>query len=161
MSKVNKDKFLASVNQAGPNGCWIWTGQIMPTGYGQLGRHDYAHRVSYQLHKGAIPAGANVCHSCDVPACVNPDHLWLGSQLDNLQDMAQKGRSTRGAANAGAKLSEQQVIEMWDLHRAHVRQKVIAAVYGVHAQYVSLIFSGRRWQHIFNQQMDTEVAVRV
>lgn len=150
--------FLAKVNQAGPNGCWLWTGRTLPKGYGQLGRHDYAHRVSYELHKGPIPEGKRVCHSCDTPRCVNPEHLWLGTQAENLQDMAMKGRSTRGASNPQAKLTEQHVHEMWDMHMIGARQKEIAAKFGVHAQYVSLIFSGRRWRHIFNQKMSTGVA---
>lgn len=154
-------KFLAQVDKSGPNGCWIWTGRTLPpSGYGQLGRHDYAHRVSYDLHKGPIPKGKRVCHSCDNPPCVNPDHLWTGTQAENLQDMALKGRSTRGASNPQAKLTEQQVHEMWDLFLSGVRQKTIAAKFSVHAQYVSLIFCGHRWKHIFDQKMGAGIASR-
>ncbi len=130
----------------------------MPNGYGQLGRHDYAHRVSYELHKGPVPRGKLVCHSCDTRACVNPDHLWIGTQGDNLADMAKKGRSTRGASNPQAKLTEQQVLDMWDLHEAGEYQAEIAAQFGVHAQYVSLIFRGHRWRHIYNRKMGIGVA---
>lgn len=78
------------------SGCWLWDGYCMPNGYGVV-RDDertkiLAHRASYAVHNGPIPKGMNVCHSCDVPSCVNPSHLWVGTQADNLDDMTKKGR---------------------------------------------------------------------
>jgi hypothetical protein len=73
------------------HGCWIWQGPEAGE-YGAWGRHDYAHRASWRFYYGEIPDGLNVCHTCDVPKCVNPEHLFLGTQHDNLKDMYAKGR---------------------------------------------------------------------
>lgn len=79
-----------------PNsGCWLWESGLNSNGYGILfcgGYRGYAHRFSYAHFKGPIPDGMYVCHSCDVPSCVNPDHLWLGTQVDNMRDCRRKGR---------------------------------------------------------------------
>lgn len=82
-----------------PNsGCWIWIGNANRDGYGLLtgsrkGKPYFlAHRVSWEMHKGAIPDGLHVLHRCDMPACVNPDHLFLGTHSENMHDMGRKGR---------------------------------------------------------------------
>ena len=77
--------------------CWEWQGSLSPNGYGRIaiGRNKspvYAHRIAYVLAYGDIPIGVQVCHTCDNRKCVNPRHLWLGSQQDNLEDMRSKGR---------------------------------------------------------------------
>lgn len=92
---------FAKLYRVDASGCWLWTSRVNDWGYGFFSyRGDgAAHRVSYLLFRGPIPKGKNirVCHTCDVRLCVNPDHLWIGTQQQNIQDCAQKGRHTNGA----------------------------------------------------------------
>lgn len=92
------DKFMDRVMPEPNSGCWLWTGHVNCRGYGQVSFRGTkyggrtAHRVSYILFVGAIPTGMFVLHKCDVRCCVNPDHLWLGTHLDNQRDKCRKGR---------------------------------------------------------------------
>jgi hypothetical protein len=109
---LTKERLLAKTVQQGE--CLLWTGHTTGNGYGGIkhrGRTLRAHRVSYELHTGPIPAGMEVLHRCDVPACVNPEHLFLGTHADNMKDKSAKGRVARnfGEANGRAKLTDEQV----------------------------------------------------
>lgn len=89
-----KSRFFKHVKKT--DGCWIWTGYCQKNGYGTIhcgkGSIKRAHRISYEIHCGKIPDGLYVCHKCDNPSCVRPDHLFLGTQLDNIRDCISKGR---------------------------------------------------------------------
>lgn len=128
--------------------CWIWQRATDRDGYGQLRREGSliaAHRFLYEVFNGPIPEGKNVLHHCDTPPCVNPDHLFLGTQQDNLADMCAKGRQAKGATHGSAQLTENDVLAI----RADDRlQKEIAVDYGISQSHVSNICSGRFWPHV-------------
>jgi hypothetical protein len=122
-----------------PNECWEWSGGRHGKGYGQFGNPTTkAHRVAWELYRGPVPDGLHVLHSCDNPPCVNPNHLFLGTNLDNVNDKVAKGRakSLRGEASPSAQISEVIARKI----RADPRtQGVIAAEYGLAQTTVSAI----------------------
>jgi hypothetical protein len=100
MAKDVIKRFLSKVSKS--DGCWEWTASKQTYGYGKMwfnGRLECAHRISFILFKGEIPKGIFVCHVCDNPPCVNPEHLFLGTVGDNIRDMVKKGRHFRPKYN--------------------------------------------------------------
>ena len=136
--------------------CWLWTGYIQRGGYGVLvtkaasGRwhHSMAHRLSYLLYVGRLLPDHDVCHRCDVRACVRPDHLFLGTRLDNMRDAQRKGRTSRGATSFHAKLTEAEVRAIREARRQGVQGQVLAERYGVSENTISGIIHGRTWAHL-------------
>lgn len=130
-------------------GCWLWTGALSSNGYGRVSSNHrqigQAHRLFYALHKGPIPTGMFVCHKCDTRSCVNPDHLFLGTRIDNINDMVRKGRSTLGVKNPGSKLTEAEVIDIF-MSRLKLRQ--IATQFGISVTQVDYIRNRRHWKHV-------------
>ena len=139
-----KSKFI----EKSRSDCWLWTASTLPSEYGQFGvdgKVKKAHRVSWELHKGPIPEGLCVCHKCDVPSCVNPNHLFLGTNAENSRDMAKKGRAPRGERSGHAKVTEDQVRAI----RADTRlQREIAPDYGLSQATISQIKLRSRWAHV-------------
>lgn len=137
------------------DGCWRWSGAKNSGGYGHLnvsGKHWFAHRLSYTEHVGPIPRGLNVLHRCDVRDCVNPDHLFLGTQGDNVQDMMSKGRgrsrpnSMPGERSPQAKLTWGQVAEIRRLAKSGVTYREIALMFKSSRSNISGIVSGKNWK---------------
>jgi hypothetical protein len=132
------------------SGCWLWIGSWNADDYGTInmgGKSTLAHRLSYALHRGEIPENICVLHSCDVPCCVNPEHLFLGTPLDNVTDMERKQRSCHpaGEHHGRAKLTEDDVRAI----RIDLRgQRVVAKDYGVSAHTVMSIRHGRIWKGV-------------
>ena len=94
------ETFWQQVNKT--EGCWLWTGSLTEKGYGKVTykRRTYrAHRLIYEKLVGPIPTGYFICHTCDVPNCVNPNHLWIGTHKENMRDMCIKGRAATGERN--------------------------------------------------------------
>lgn len=128
-------------------GCWIWLGSLSRIGYGSIkidGKTTKAHRASWIAHRGEIPAGLKVLHKCDVRCCINPDHLFIGTQADNVHDMISKGRrpSFRGVLNGRSKLNAEQVRE---IRAASGTNVAIARQFGVGKSMVSYIRNGSYW----------------
>jgi hypothetical protein len=136
-----EERFNAFVNKT--TSCWLWTGATN-RGYGLLwvdGKHELAHRVSYSIHKGLL-GDLCVCHTCDTPLCVNPDHLFLGTREDNNLDARHKLRHAFGERNGHARLTKEQVA--W-ARASQLPQAEIARILGVHQSHVSRIRSGDAW----------------
>lgn len=140
--------------------CWLWTGHRNNDGYGSLRRGDKmikVHRLSWELHFGTIPDGTEVCHHCDNPACVRPDHLFLGTHLDNMVDRDSKGRSgshlRRGELNGQSKLTASQVQDILRRYAAgNTTHHRLASDFSVSPALISHILSGRAWQHVTRTQ---------
>ena len=145
---IAKERIENKVERIPEGGCWVWMGTTTVRGYGQLIKDTKklsAHRASYEAFVGQIPKGMNVCHTCDNVSCVNPNHLFLGTQKQNLQDMARKGRSTRGEKNPSAKLTEEQVnqIRMMD-----ETCSFISKIFNVSVSAISAIKRKERWSYV-------------
>lgn len=145
------ERFWAKVQKGEDGGCWLWTG-AKNQGYGvlqrrEIGRVVSAHILSWERHNGPIPNGMCVLHRCDVRACVNPGHLFLGTRADNAADMTSKGRSLRGSRQPNSKLSENDVARIHCLRTEGLTHKAIASRVGVGRPCVSRILSGHSWTH--------------
>lgn len=146
LTPADSQRFWSKVDQRGNSDCWLWTASRIPGGYGQFvvrGRPEKAHRVAYSLTHGPIPRGAHVLHSCDIPHCVNPAHLALGSPVENMRDRQVRGRQ-RHPGPLGA----------WE--RAYLEESLrggayhtdLAATYGVTLATVSRIAGELRAQGV-------------
>ena len=134
--------------------CWNWQ-RLHETGYGKLrvaGKLLFAHRLSWEMFRGPIPLGMWIMHKCDNRACVNPDHLQVGTPLDNVRDMVAKGRQRwipkPGSANGYAKLSEEKVIRIRAMRAAGMTQQSIADEMNISRGNISMITARKVWKHI-------------
>ncbi len=144
-----------------PNsGCWLWTANLQPPPSLPYGRFQvskrksgYAHRVSWELYRGDIPAGLSVLHKCDVPYCVNPSHLFLGTYADNNRDKENKGRANhaKGIGHGMTKLSEDQVSTVKGLLGVGVSTRELSRRLNIHRSTIMDIKRGRTWKHHIDQ----------
>lgn len=141
-------RFLNKVNTDGK--CWIWTAAKDNGGYGRfkVGKSElYAHRYAWEVLFGEIPAGLMVCHKCDIRNCVNPEHLFLGTQQDNMTDKVLKGRGANGERNGQSKLTKLQVDEIRRRYATGVfTQRYLAKMYGVHQALIHNIITYKSWR---------------
>jgi hypothetical protein len=173
MDKKTLARFWSKVDKNGPvppvcperGPCWLWIGATNKGGYGVLcklgptgkwNRLELAHRILLEhLLKRELGDDECSCHHCDIPGCVNPDHLFKGSRADNLADMRRKGRGApmprrdmRGEKSPRAKLTASLVVEIRDKLASGVEQRELAGIYGVSEANISAIKSRRSWGHI-------------
>lgn len=152
-------RFWRHVRKAGPDGCWEWQGSRFrkggSKGYGRMfekhgGKRRLLspHRVSYELHIGTVPDGQGVLHSCDNRACVNPRHLFTGTDMDNKRDAVQKGRHAFGARVGNSRLSGGTVRAVRMRHRAGESQAALAREYGVHPSTIYAVVHRKWWRHV-------------
>ena len=142
------ERFMQKVHKA-ENGCWLWTAYRMKNGYGLFrtpARHELAHRTSYRLFTGLLDQ-RDVMHACDTPACVNPEHLSLGTRKENMQDAKRKLRMRVGELHGRAKLTNAQV-EFAKI--APGLQREIAAELGVSQGHISFIRNGNQSHQVKN-----------
>ena len=152
MKLTVREKFLAKICIDRTSGCWLWQGSIIPDGYGSVrfeGKKHVAHRVAWRLFRGLIAPGLVVCHKCDVRACVNPEHLFLGTHADNMRDMTNKLRNPRGEKRSSAKLTTQQVSRIKTmLAEDLLYMSEIAREFEVSESTIHAIKAGDRWKDV-------------
>ena len=140
------------------NGCWEWQGYLASgTGYGVMSvgnRPKGVHRVAYELNHGPIPKGMCVCHTCDNRKCIRPDHLFLGTKADNLEDMRAKGRQAKGkkvsnpgSTNGNSRITEDDVRKIRQQYEDGVAQVELARRFGIDQTNVSCIVRRVTWKH--------------
>lgn len=133
------------------DGCWEWTAGKIPFGYGRLnlnGTRFVAHRCSWVIHFGDIPKGMCVLHTCDNPACVRPDHLFLGTYSDNTRDAMRKGRHIKGEVVGSSKLTSKDVLEIRMRSDNGETFASISRRFGVKESTIRSIVYGKTWKHV-------------
>lgn len=149
-------RFWSKVKLRSRNQCWLWTARQFRYGYGnfsvEVGRTTGAHRFAWELEHGAIPDGLRVLHKCDNPPCVNPDHLFLGTQADNVADMIAKGRkvngSHEGSANGRAVLTEDDVLEIRRRCAGGETQRALSQAFGISSSQIGYIVRRESWTYV-------------
>lgn len=145
---INSFFSKVQVPQDYENECWIWTAYKDKDGYGKF-RSVRAHREMYKFYFGVIPVGMNVCHTCDNPACVNPNHFWLGTSKQNTQDRTNKLRSARGETIASSKLTNSQVELMFSniMDGKYTSHQEIAEEFNISTSSIYRIINNS-WDHL-------------
>lgn len=145
-----EDYFWRKVKRG--DGCWLWEGPPHNRrGYCAIqyrGKFYLAHRVSWMIHYGDIPGDMLVCHHCDNPRCVNPEHLFLGTPNDNVSDMISKGRQAAGQSHPLSRLTEADVRTIRERYAAGTSQSELAREYGCRQTNISNIVRRKTWKHV-------------
>lgn len=149
VDKENSDIFYDGIR------CWEWTEGLSPYGYGMYrrnGHNIFAHRYSYLLKFGEFDTKLYVLHHCDNRKCVNPKHLFLGTQIENMQDKVKKGRQSNGEKHGMSKLTEKDVIKIYKMSDSgKYTQLEIGKIFGVDRSSIAFIILGKRWSQLFKK----------
>ena len=146
------------------NGCWIWQGAVTSKGYGSIqigdGKTESVHRLAYELWVGEIPEGLHVLHKCDTPKCINPDHLFAGTNQDNVTDKINKGRAFtgnhKGEKNENSKLTNGKISRIKKMiEKGNFNQTEIGKMFDVSRQTICGINRGKRWKHLNRKRTRT------
>lgn len=155
------EKLMKNVSKDPETGCWEWMASKNAGGYGRIRAKNtmcLAHRISWEIFCGDIPRGLCVCHKCDNPSCVNPDHLFIGTRQDNMDDMLKKGRYVKGKTYKGiecpirgslsprSKLTEKDVIEIRRRYKeGNASYRSLAKEFGVCYRNIACIIKKKMW----------------
>lgn len=157
IKKTVSERFHEKIITSKETGCWLWKGSLNNKGYGWINinrKATLAHRVSWILKNGEIPPNMKVLHKCDIRNCVNPDHLFLGTLKDNMQDCSDKGRLSinwpryKGEQHKMSKLTESAVKEIRASRNINGYGDLLANKYGVNRQTIYDIARGKYWNHV-------------
>lgn len=146
-----EDRFWSKVNKKSKDECWEWQGKPNTKGYGRFIAFQkiiMAHRYSWELHNGNIPINLDVLHHCDNPKCVNPSHLFLGTNNDNIRDMCNKGRQRRGEIKPCAKLKNTDIPKIRELRNQGFTYKKLSEMFGIAQGQLCMIVQRKAWAHI-------------
>ncbi len=152
LSRKDVDRFLSKIEVDSKTGCHNFVGGVDLLGYGRLRLNQSTYlvtRIAWVITNGSIPEGLLVLHKCDNPSCVNTDHLYLGTQQDNMRDKVLRGRNPR------AKLTESQVLDILDLYYVQeLSARAIARKYNIVYGNIRYIVRGKYWKHVFEKFME-------
>lgn len=144
-------RFMDAVSPEPNSGCWLWTRYVDRKGYGLVGNGTeqvFAHRFSYETFVGPLIAGLCICHRCDNPTCVNPDHLFQATHRENMDDMVRKRRHAFGSRHPNAKLNERDIDEIVFFSAMGMGPDNLASLYGVAARTIRKTILGANWSHV-------------
>ena len=148
---IGFDLEVSKIDKSNPDACWVWTANTIKDGYGHVrenGKMKLAHQIAWERVYGEIPENIKVCHSCDNPPCVNPKHLFLGTQKQNMEDMSRKGRhhDVAGYKHSRRKLSGDDIIAIRSIARGNnVFKKEIGQIFGISITHVTRIVNRESW----------------
>jgi len=149
------ERFWSKVDRGDENECWEWKSPKLDGGYGDISRNGTqyrAHREAFRMEK-EDPGSMRVLHHCDNPACVNPNHLYLGTAQDNADDRVERGLEARGERVNSAKLTEDEVSSIkWELENTDKTQRKMADEYNIDPAQISRIKTGKDWTHVSTEE---------